>query len=230
MTDEATETTEQQPRRGWSEARRAAQARRRSAPNGQAAKPRSDAELVAEEVIGEAIINVTAVAGLFVVPVAPHVGFTIAGVPKPDVEYGETAWLKPHPEDFWVQPRAEMMGRALYEHAKHNPRILGIVHRFNILMRNVEMLDAAGAIVASAAVDFGGVAPDAAMVLPGGIQYPIFGAIIGDTIEYVAAARAGSDQQPQPERVEKEPRQAAAAAGGKRHEGQATVPGGVAAT
>ena len=174
MSDEYTETAEA-PRRGprpggtWSPARRAAAARRRGSADGQ----RPDAELIAEEVVGEAVANITTLAG-FIMPIAPYTGITIAGVPGEK----EGEWI--------VKSRAEMAGSVLLEHAKRNRRVLAAVARFNLLFKNVEIIEVAGAVIASAAVDAKLVEPDATVKLPGGIEAPILYPAIGDTIQYIA--------------------------------------------
>lgn len=183
------ETTTSQPetprRRTWSDAQRASHAASRARRQGRSG---TDPELVAEEVVAEAVANITTAALMFVVPVAPHVGFTIAGVPHPDEPQDRP------PQRWIVQSRAVIAGQALLEHAQRNPRILAAVHRFNLLFQNVALLEAAGAVVAAAAVDAHLAPPDAVVVLPGGIRYPIFAPVIGDTIAYVAEM-AGLRQQ-----------------------------------
>jgi hypothetical protein len=175
VTDESTATADG-PRRGpvkggtWSPARRAAAAARRRGPtDGQ----RPDAELIAEEVIGEAVANMTTLAG-FLTPIAPYTGITIAGVP------GEK------PGEWIVRSRAEMAGSVLLEHAKRNRRVLAAVQRFNLMFKNVELLEVVGSVVASAAVDAKIVEPDASVKLPSGAEFPILYPAIGDTIEFIA--------------------------------------------
>ena len=182
MTDENPETVET-PRRGprpggtWSPARRAAAARRRGGSDGQ----RPDAELIAEEVVGEAVANITTLA-MWVTPFAPYTGYTIAGVPG--AREGE--WL--------VRSRAEQAGGVLLEHAKRNRRVLAAVARFNLLFKNVEIIEVAGAVVASVAVDAKLVEPNATVKLPGGIEAPILYPAIGDTIQYVAYLEQEQEQ------------------------------------
>jgi hypothetical protein len=179
VTDESTATADG-PKRGpskgseWSPARRAAAAGRRRGPvDGQ----RPDAELIAEEVVGEAVANMTTLAG-FLTPIAPYTGITISGVRD---KAGE--WV--------VKSRAEMAGSVLLEHAKRNRRVLAAVQRFNLMFKNVELLEVVGSVVASAAVDAKIVEPDASVKLPGGAEFPILYPAIGDTIEFIA-----SQQQP----------------------------------
>ena len=164
------EQTDERPRRTWSPARRAAAARRRS---GETDGQRPDAELIAEEVVGEAVANITTLAG-FIMPIAPYTGITIAGVPGER----EGEWI--------VRSRAEMAGSVLLEHAKRNHRVLAAVARFNLMFKNVEIIEVAGAVIASAAVDAKLVEPDAIVKLPGGIEAPILYPAIGDTIQYIA--------------------------------------------
>jgi len=168
-TNEST-TDSERPRRGWSEARRKASEQRRQ---GAAASSRPDPELIAEEVIGDAVANVITLAG-FVMPFAPYTAVTLAGVP------GEEAgtWV--------VRSRAEMAGAVLLEHAKRNNRVLAAVHRFNLLFKNVELAEVVGSVVASVAVDAHVIPPDATMALPGGMKLPILAPAIGDTIAYIA--------------------------------------------
>jgi hypothetical protein len=180
VTDESTATVDG-PKRGpskgseWSPARRAAAAGRRRGPvDGQ----RPDAELIAEEVIGEAVANMTTLAG-FLTPIAPYTGITIAGVPGKNDENGNPTWI--------VKSRAEMAGSVLLEHAKRNRRVLAAVQRFNLMFKNVELLEVVGSVVASAAVDAKIVEPDASVKLPGGAEFPILYPAIGDTIEFIAS-------------------------------------------
>ena len=164
------EQTDERPRRTWSPARRAAAARRRS---GETDGQRPDAELIAEEVVGEAVANITTLAG-FIMPLAPYTGITIAGVPGEK----EGEWI--------VRSRAEMAGSVLLEHAKRNRRVLAAVARFNLIFKNVEIIEVAGAVIASAAVDAKLVEPNATVKLPGGVEVPILYPAIGDTIQYIA--------------------------------------------
>lgn len=165
------EQTDERPRRTWSPARRAAAAHRRRGSDTDGQRP--DAELIAEEVIGEAVANITTLAG-FIMPLAPYTGITIAGVPGEK----EGEWI--------VRSRAEMAGSVLLEHAKRNRRVLAAVARFNLMFKNVEIIEVAGAVIASAAVDAKLVEPDATVKLPGGIEAPILYPAIGDTIQYIA--------------------------------------------
>lgn len=177
MTMSEETTPEERPRRTWSDARRAAAAEGRAK---RAGRRSADLELVAEDVVNEAVSNITAAALMFVVPVAPHVGFTIAGVPHPDEPQDRP------PQRWIVQSRAQIAGQALLEHAQRSPRILAAVHRFNLMFQNVALLEAAGAVVAAVAVDARLAPPDAVILLPGGLRYPVFAPVIGDTIAYVA--------------------------------------------
>jgi len=160
----------------WTPARRAAAERaradreRRSTPD----SARSDVELVAEDQIAEAVANITTLAN-FALPFAPYTAITIAGVPHP--EQADT-WL--------VAPRAQMAGHVLLEHAKRNRRVLAAVARFNLMFKNVELMEVAASVVASVAVDAHVVPADAAIALPGGAAMPILTPVIGDTIAYIA--------------------------------------------
>ena len=124
-----------------------------------------------------AVANVTTLAGFFM-PIAPYTGITIAGVIDPESPKDDPRWL--------VKSRAEMAGSVLLEHAKRNRRVLAAVARFNLLFKNVEIIEVAGAVIASAAVDAKLVEPDATVKLPGGIEAPILYPAIGDTIQYIA--------------------------------------------
>lgn len=168
-------------KRRWSPARRAAANARRDRRNAEARiegeKP--DLELVAEQVIGEAVDNMITLAG-FAMPIAPYTAVTIAGVPGER----EGEWI--------VRSRALMAGNVLLEHAKRNPRILRVVARFNLMFKNVELVEVVGSVVAAGAVDAKLVPPDATIVLPGGIEMPVLAPAIGDTIDYIAAQQAGA--------------------------------------
>lgn len=199
MTEE--DATHEEQKRTWSPARRAAAENRRRTRSAAGVKDvRGDAELVAEEVIGEAVDNMITLAG-FAMPIAPHTAVTIAGVPEPDTRPEEGRWL--------VKSRAVMAGNVLLEHAKRNPRILQVVARFNLMFKNVELLEVAGAVVAAAAVDAKVVEPDAVVALPGGLEMPILAPVIGDTIAYIAAQQAQAS--PPAYRVDKRPDRGAAA-------------------
>lgn len=195
MTSEAGQTesaaTSERPRRQWTQARRDAQARRRQrrddAPDG----VRPDAEVIAEEQVAEAVANITTLAG-FAMPIAPYTAVTLMGVPGER----EGEWI--------VQSRAEMAGRVLLKHAERNRRVLAAIARFNLMFKNVELVEVAGAVLASAAVDAKLVPADATIMLPGGIEMPILTPAIGDTIEYIAAQQAG--QAASAERVERQAR------------------------
>ena len=177
--DESTVASER-PRRTWSANRRAAQGRRRRDDATDGARP--DVEVIAEEQVAEAVANITTLAG-FAMPIAPYTAVTLMGVPgdKP----GE--WL--------VQSRAEMAGRVLLEHAKRNRRVLAAIARFNLMFKNVELLEVAGSVVASVAVDAKLVPPDATITLPGGIEAPILYPAIGDTIEYIAGQQGAGTSE-----------------------------------
>jgi len=150
----------------------AARARAKAArSNGQA---HTDAELIAEDVVGDAVANVITLSG-FLMPVAPYTAVTIAGVPDPE---NEGAML--------VQSRAEMAGRVLLEHAKRNPRVLRAIARFNQLFQSVELVEIVGSVVAAGAVDAHVIEPDATIALPGGAQMSILAPVLGDTIAYIA--------------------------------------------
>jgi len=166
-------------KRAWSPARRAAaeKAAQDRARRSAAESTRSDVELVAEDQIAEAVANITALCGLMA-PLAPYTAYTLAGVP------GEK------PGEWYVLPRAEMAGRVLLEHAKRNRRVLAAVARFNLMFRNVELVEVAASVVASVAVDAKLVQPDAAVALPGGRQLPILTPAIGDTIAFMASQGA----------------------------------------
>lgn len=167
----------ERPRRRWTpEQRERIMAGRKRTRGGDAGSAQPDVELIAEDVVSEAVDNVKAIATMFVMPVAPYTGVTLAGVPDPEKK-GE--WL--------VRSRAEMAGAVLLEHAKSNPRMLAIIHRFNLMLKNVALVEVVGSVVASVAVDAHLVEPDAAVVLPGGVEYPILMPAIGDVIEYVAS-------------------------------------------
>jgi len=131
---------------------------------------------VADEVVADAVGNVIALAGL-IMPLAPYTAVTVAGVPDADGQ----GWV--------VKSRADMAGRVLLEHAKRNPRVLAFLARFNLMFRNVELVEVSAALVASVAVDARLVPPDATIALPGGAQMPILAPAIGDTIEYIASQR-----------------------------------------
>lgn len=149
------------------------QARReRAQKNGSA---RTDAELIAEDVVGDAVANVITLSG-FLMPIAPYTAVTIAGVPDPENE-----------GSMLVQSRAEMAGRLLLEHAKRNHRVLAAIARFNQLFQSVELVEVVGSVVAAGAVDAHVVEPDATIALPGGAQVPILAPVIRDTIAYIAA-------------------------------------------
>lgn len=190
------EQTDERPRRTWSPARRAAAAHRRR--HGETDGQRPDAELIAEEVVGEAVANITTLAG-YIMPIAPYTGITVMGVPGEK----EGEWI--------VRSRAEMAGSVLLEHAKRNRRVLAAVARFNLMFKNVEIIEVAGAVVASAAVDAKLVEPDATIKLPGGIEAPILYPAIGDTIQYIAL-RQQTEVVAHP--TEKLTRQESVAAGG----------------
>ena len=136
---------------------------------------RTDAELIAEDVVGDAVANVITLSG-FLMPIAPYTAVTIAGVPDPENE-----------GSMLVQSRAEMAGRVLLEHAKRNHRVLAAIARFNQLFQSVELVEVVGSVVAAGAVDAHVVEPDATIALPGGAQVPILAPVIGDTIAYIAA-------------------------------------------
>jgi hypothetical protein len=187
---------EDKPRRQWTDAQRAAHAarRRRPAPDLRVADG-TDVQQMAEEAVGEAVANVITLSG-FLMPLAPYTAVTLAGVPHPE-QAGQ--WL--------VKSRAEMAGEVLLEHAKRNKRVLAAIQRFNLMFKNVELIEVAGAVAASVAVDAKLVPADATIALPGGIQMPILAPAIGDTIEYIAAqqeaARAqGIEVPPQSRRTE----------------------------
>src|SRR5215469_4398496 len=184
MTAEGAETTTtERPKRTWSAARRAAAGRR--AATGDMTRG-TDAQLVAEDVIGTAVDNLKGVAGMFVIPVAPITGLTIIGVPAEGHKPGPTDWQEtPAPGEWAVPSRADMMGRALLPQVARNPRLLAMVDRFNQLFRNVELLEAAASIAAAVAVDAGVVPADATVTLPGGIHYPVLDPVIGDVLEYM---------------------------------------------
>jgi hypothetical protein len=136
---------------------------------------RTDAELIAEDVVGDAVANVITLSG-FLMPIAPYTAVTIAGVPDPENE-----------GSMLVQSRAEMAGRVLLEHAKRNHRVLAAIARFNQLFQSVELVEVVGSVVAAGAVDAHVVEPDATIALPDGAQVPILAPVIGDTIAYIAA-------------------------------------------
>jgi hypothetical protein len=233
VSDPAAAVEQEAPRkpRQWSQARRDADAKRRAG-----GRLKGDADLVAEDVVGEAVDHLITVAGIFIVPVAPHVGLTIAGVPHPDAPAKLNA-LESTPQDWLVQCRAAMAGRALLEHARRNTRVLALVGRFNALFRNVELLEVAGALAASVAVDAHLAPADAVAVLPGGARYPIFQPVIGDVIDFIASQRPPEPLAP--ERVDKRARNSHAAGAWSgdgaaateeptlRREGQAVIEGGV---
>jgi len=176
--DESTARSER-PRRQWSQARCAAQGQRRRRDDAtDGARP--DVEVIAEEQVAEAVANITTLAG-FAMPIAPYTAVTLMGVPGPTPD---APWL--------VSSRAEMAGRVLLEHAKRNRRVLAAIARFNLMFKNVELLEVAGSVVASVAVDAKLVPPDATITLPGGIEAPILYPAIGDTIEYIAAQQAAA--------------------------------------
>lgn len=192
---------EERPKRTWTPAQREAQMKARAAAaarrRGDPDVSRSDAELVAEDVIAEAVDNITVLAG-YAMPIAPYTAITIAGVPDPEQEGG---WL--------VRSRAQMAGNVLLEHAKRNPRILAVVARFNLMFKNVELLEVAGSVVAAAAVDAKMVEPTATVKLPGEIEFPILYPAIGDTIEYIAGQEALARGDVEGARVAPGPRPAA---------------------
>lgn len=198
QTDErAHETSQERPRRTWSEARRKAQEQRREQGRRPApvASLKRDQELVAEAVVGEAVANLKGLAGLVVMPMAPYTGVTITGVPASGYQPGPDEWMEPPAMGLWlVASRADMMGRALLPQAQRNPRLLAILDRINSALRSVEVFEAAAAIAASAAVDAHVVEPDLTVQLPGGVEYPVLETVIGDTIAFVRA------QQPVQER------------------------------
>jgi hypothetical protein len=184
MSDDATVVEERKrgPQKGgtWSPARRAAAAQRRRGSDGQ----RPDADLIAEEVIDEAVANVTTLAG-FIMPIAPYTAVTLAGVIDPDSPKDAQTWL--------VKSRAEMAGSVLLEHAKRNRRVLAAVARFNLLFKNVELLEVVGSVGAAVAVDAKLMPADASIKLPGGAEYPILYPAIGDTIEFIAGQDAAAE-------------------------------------
>lgn len=212
------EQAAQEPKgRTWSASRRAAWRKRQEGK----AEPRSrngravDVDLIAEEVVGEAVANVTALAG-FLMPIAPYTAVTLAGVPHPTES---DAWI--------VAPRAQMAGRVLLEHAKRDARVLRAIDRFNRMFQSVEALEVAASLVASVAVDAHVVDAHAAIALPGGAQAALLAPVIGDTIAYIDAeneAQGGAQQGPRMDGT------AGTGSPGTRHEGQTTVPGGVEAT
>lgn len=180
MAEESTQASE--GKRTWSPARRAAaEQRRRQRAENRIEGLKGDAELIAEDVIGEAVDNMVTLAG-FAMPIAPYTAVTIAGVP------GE------RDGEWVVKSRALMAGNVLLEHAKRNPRILQVIARFNAAFKSVELLEVAGSVVAAAAVDAKLVEPDAVVALPGGLEMPILAPAIGDTIAYIASQQA----QPSP--------------------------------
>ena len=181
---EQTETTEKTEKgsRTWSPQRRAAwAAARRRKTAASPASSKFDTELIAEDVIAEAVDNMVTLAG-FAMPIAPYTAVTIAGVPG-DVEGG---WV--------VKSRAAMAGAILLEHAKRNPRILNVVARFNMMFKNVELVEVVGSVIAAGAVDAKLIPPDASIALPGGLEVPILAPAIGDTIEYIAMQQYGPEQ------------------------------------
>lgn len=219
----------QDGRRTWSAARRQraieAQDRRRAEsaatgarPQGRRQRVADGVELVAEEVVGEAVANVVTLCG-FVMPFAPYVAVTLAGVPHPEQE---NAWL--------VKSRAEMAGNVLLEHAKRDRRVLAAIDRFNRLFTNVEVVEVVGGVVAAAAVDAHLIEPDASIALPGGVQMPLLAPVIGDTVAYIAAQQEAA-QGPAQQGDRREPEwgvaRASAADGTVRHEGQTVIVGGV---
>ena len=199
MTSES--ATDARPKRTWTPARRAAdEARRERRGRAEPSTTRGDVELIAEEVIGEAVDNIVTLAG-FAMPIAPYTAVTIMGVPEPDTRPEENRWL--------VRSRAVMAGNILLEHAKRNPRILQAVARFNLLFKNVELVEVVGSVVAAGAVDAKLVPPDATIALPGGAEMLLLAPAIGDTLEYMALQQG---QEPQPVlRVEKRADRGAAA-------------------
>lgn len=215
---ETTDPTTEEPKgRTWSASRRAAWRRRqegKAAPrsrNGRAA----DVDLIAEEVVGEAVANVTTLAG-FLMPIAPYTAVTVAGVPHPT-----------EPDAWIVAPRAQMAGRVLLEHAKRDVRVLRAIDRFNRMFQSVEALEVAASVVASVAVDAHMVDPHAAIALPGGAKAPLLAPVIGDTIAYIDAENAAQNGAQQGPRMDGA---AASADRTTRREGQTVVDGGVEGT
>ena len=175
----------ERPRRQWSEARRAAAQKPRTGRSQPAGV--TDADLIAEDVIGEAVDNITTLAG-YVMPFAPYTAVTLMGVPDPESsDDRQLPWI--------VKSRAQMAGEILLAHAKTNRRLLAAVARFNLLFKNVELLEVAGSVVAAAAVDAHLVEPDATIALPGGLELPILAPAIGDTIEFIAAQERAAEAQ-----------------------------------
>lgn len=205
MTDTTTAEERDTQRRTWSAARRAAAERAREEREARRRAPvdlrKRDHELVAEAVVGEAVDNLKGIAALFVMPVAPYTALTITGVPAQGYEPEAGAWMEPLQPGRWVVvSRADMIGRALLPQAQRNARLLAVLDRINGALRSVEVLEATAAIAASAAVDARMVEPDLTVQLPGGIEYPVLSAVIGDTIEFVAAQQPAGGEQRQAKR------------------------------
>jgi hypothetical protein len=181
---ESNEAPEQPQRKTWPRARRDAWRRAKEEGRRPGRRAAGGVDLVADEVVGEAVANVITLSG-FLLPLAPHVAITLAGVPDPE---DREAWL--------VKSRAHMAGNVLLEHAKRDARVLRAVDRFNRLFTNVEIVEVVASVGAAVAVDAKLIDPHATIRLPGGLEAPVLAPAIGDVIAYVDAERAAMEQAP----------------------------------
>lgn len=156
--------------RPLSDRQRAAYARRRA---GTRASASGEPAGLPEEIVGEAVANLTALAG-YLMPFAPHTAVALTGVPHPQQE---GAWL--------VRSRAQMAGNVLLEHARTNARVLAAIARFNALFQSVEVVELVTSVGAAIAVDAKLVDPHATVRLPGGLEASVMAPMIGDVIGFV---------------------------------------------
>ncbi|HYR17898.1 MAG TPA: C2H2-type zinc finger protein [Myxococcales bacterium] len=163
------------------------------AASARTAPPTQPADALVAEVIGKTVANLQVMGGYLAV-VLPHTGVALMGVPHP-----ESTEARPLPDV--VQSRAAMAGNVLAKLARRDERVLAALNRFNQLFETSEVVELAAGLGAAVAVDVGAVPADLAIEVgpftgTGAIQ-PVR-AIIGDVVDYVAAARAQAEAQQPP--------------------------------